>query len=272
MKYHILALALILIACAPTVQPTPEFERAPSLAPSATVLPIIPQENPEAFVGRSDPTAAALAAEGHPSQDPPQAAQATEQSIPITVVAEDGTVLASQYFGASAEVTVVILHDEDGDTESLMALGAALQGGGFNVMVLSMRGYSPSRGQVDWTMAASDAFSGIESVLALPNMTQVALLGTGRSASAAMRACSQHPLCAAAIVLNPAPDPASDPISEVAAGLGTRPLLILVGQDRADAGQNAQIIQSGTGGTATLQTFLDQTTVSTSILAWLSNE
>jgi pimeloyl-ACP methyl ester carboxylesterase len=141
-------------------------------------------------------------------------------------------------------------------------------------MVLSLRGYPPSGGQVDWAQAAGDAFSGVEAILTLPNVTQVALFGTGRSASAAMRACAEHPLCTAVILLNPVPDAASDPIEEAASGLGARPLLMLVSQDRPDSQQNAQIIQANLGETASLQALpaLDQTTVMPPLLDWLLRE
>jgi len=269
----LLMIIAIIVACAPVVEPTPAFERAPSLAPSATVLPIIPEENPESFVGRSNPTSAALAAEGHPSQDPSLAPQATEQSIPFTVIADDGTVLSSRYFGAGSEFAMVLLHDENGDLVSMNLLGAALQGAGFKVMTLNLRGYGASSGQVDWSQAANDALGGIDSMLTLPEVSRVAILGVGRSATAAMDACGQRAECAAMILVNPTSDGGSSPLETVASGIGERPLLMLVSEARADSQQNAQIIQANAGLSAQIQVVagltVDQLVTMTPLTDWL---
>jgi hypothetical protein len=263
----------IIAACAPVTEPTPTFERAPSLAPSPTVLPIIPEDNPDTFIGRSNPTSAALAAEGHPSQDPSLAPQATEQSIPFTVIASDGTMLASRYFGAGSDSAVVLLHDNDGDLVSMNLLGAALQQAGFKVMALTLRGYRPSSGQVDWSQAQDDALSGIDSILTLPGVTRVALLGVGRSSTAAMLACAQHSECAAIILVNPIPDEASSPLEQASTTIGDRPLLMLVSQERAEAQQNAQIIQASAGASGAIQVFpaltVDQLVTITPLADWL---
>ena len=265
---------MIVVGCAPAVEPTPSFERAPSLAPSATVLPIIPEDDPNAFVGRSDPTSAALAAEGHPSQDPPLAVQPTEQFVPITVLGADGTQLSAQYFVASAPApALLLLHDDDGATASLMTLGSSLRDNGFNVMVLSLRGYGSSSGQVDWSLAGNDARDAINSILTLPDVTGVAVIGTGRSAAAAMLACSQHTQCAAITLIDPLPDAASDPVENVAASIGTLPLLMLVSEGRAEAQQTAQIIQANSGDQSLLQAYsdqnIDQISSTTPLISWL---
>ena len=65
-------LILILAACGDLTVPTdtPEFDRAPSLAPSEEFLPVIPTVSNNEAIGRSDPTMAGLAAEAEPSFEP----------------------------------------------------------------------------------------------------------------------------------------------------------------------------------------------------------
>jgi pimeloyl-ACP methyl ester carboxylesterase len=140
-------------------------------------------------------------------------------------------------------------------------------------MALTLRGYRPSSGQVDWSQAQDDALSGIDSILTLPGVTRVALLGVGRSSTAAMLACAQHSECAAIILVNPIPDEASSPLEQASTTIGDRPLLMLVSQERADAQQNAQIIQASAGASGAIQVFpaltVDQLVTITPLADWL---
>ncbi|HLA45310.1 MAG TPA: hypothetical protein VJZ27_17815, partial [Aggregatilineales bacterium] len=145
-----------LAACLPPVpEPTPTIERAPSLAPSPTVLPIIIPESDNNFIGRSDPTAAALAAEGQPDQEAEIIPFPTEVTIPMTIIADDGVILRADFYGAQQHPApgVMLLPGESGITDDLMLAAQNLQIAGYHTMLLHLRGYGASGGKIDlsWT-------------------------------------------------------------------------------------------------------------------------
>lgn len=206
-RWFLLLLVLGLAACgdffeAPTA--TPVRPTSPLVA-SATVLPVISPEASNVFLGRNDPTAAALAAEGQPSDEAPTPIPPTDASIPINVLTEDGLVLRTLYYGAPTQPApvIVMVHGEEGATTDFSLFAQTLQMAGYNVMLLYLRGYSPSPGVVDWSLAVEDIKTALDTLQTLPAAPQYGVLGWGSGAIAAMIACAEHPNCNVAVGVNP---------------------------------------------------------------------
>lgn len=179
---------LLLAACEVVPQPTPVAETLlPTLAPSPTVLPLVPAENPNSFVGRSDPTAAALAAEGEPDQDIAPVAQATEAVIPLMVVVSDGTVLRADFYGAPQRPAAAVLV-----LGQFEPLASTLQAAGYHVMRL------PDANTHAEITAALDTLRG------LPVVSEIGVVVTARDAQAAQQACAEQGICRALLVVDPA--------------------------------------------------------------------
>jgi hypothetical protein len=155
-----IVLGQMLGACLEVPTPTPTVERAPSLQPSPTFLPFIPTELPDFSIGFSDPTSAALVAEGEPSQEPDLVTGiASREAFPLQFFADDGTVLQVQFFGAANRPApgILLLHDyrQSGDTWFVAA--AELQNVGYNVFVPDLaRIQRASEVQVDWAAVLND--------------------------------------------------------------------------------------------------------------------
>jgi hypothetical protein len=272
-----LGICLLLFACDPLLgEPTPQISVAPSLAPSPTVLPIISPQPSDVFVGRSDPTAAALAAEGHPSLDPSEIINPTEASIPITVIAADGTALHAEYYGAPFRPAsaILILHGEESDLSPLQILGSSLQTAGYSVMLLYQRGYSPSGGQVDWSLSDDDALSALNTLGTLPDIQSMTVLAQGQSTVGAVMACQQQPRCGRIILLDPLPNDLLMPVSDLAGLVGNLPLLALAGEERPFSLQMTQTLAATGQANITTQTYPgalwlpDQ--ITPPILSWLT--
>lgn len=233
MRIILLALMLmgVLVACEIAVDdPTPTIERAPSLAPSATVLPIISPEASNVFTGRSDPTSAGLAAEGEPSQPATVFALPTDASVPITVLTADGVVLRAIWFGTAQQPApaILVLHGEDDRREVLTDFASRLQQAGASALLVAMRGYGTSGGAVDWSRAESDVQQALNTLATLPGVQNMSIWAEGRSAIAAMVVCSARSDCIAVGLANPLPDDALLSLDESARRLGNLPTLIVI--------------------------------------------
>lgn len=193
-------------------EPTPTIDRLPPLVPSATVLPRIPTENPDSFVGRSDPTRAALAAEGEPSAQPELSQLPTEASFPITVRAGDVNLRTLYFPAANTPASAVIwVHDQNGDTSPFDARLASLPN--YHHMILNLRGYGNSGGIQDWSQAANDIAAAVDTVVNLPGVAQVSVIGLGNGGYATIQGCELAPRCLAAIALNPQAQSGMSPLT-----------------------------------------------------------
>lgn len=275
MKFSVLlVLVLVLAGCDGFFdEPTQTPARTSPVIASATVLPVISPEASDNYIGRSDPTAAALAAEGQPSDEAPTSLPPTNASIPINVLTEDGLVLRTLYYGAPVQPAPVILlvHGEDGKTDELNLLGQALQSVGYNVMLLYLRGYLPSPGSVDWSLAVSDIKMALDTLQTLPTVPQYGVLGLGSGASAAMLACAEHAYCNIAVGVNPLPQ-ANLPGFES----GSLPILLLASEDNPTSLQTAQSIDSSAQGEHVLVVYpmliLTEESVRTQIIRWFQGQ
>jgi pimeloyl-ACP methyl ester carboxylesterase len=189
-------------------------------------------ENTEVARGRSDPTAAALAAEGQPDIDPTAQFLPTEVSIPLTVISPEGITLGARYFAAIRQPAPLLLmiHDENYQTAQLDALTLFLPGAGYHVLRLELRGYGQSGGSRDWSAAAGDIQAGLDSLIHFPSISRIILLAEGRAAAPAWTACQTQALCRGLVWLNPS-SPDQD-LNAVLAGVD-KPLLIWQAADQS---------------------------------------
>jgi pimeloyl-ACP methyl ester carboxylesterase len=227
------------------------------LAPSPTVLPIISPQPSDVFVGRSDPTAAALAAEGHPSLDPSEVLNPTQASIPITVIAADGTILYADYYGAPIRPApaILVLPGEESDLSPLQTLANNLQAGGYHVMLLYQRGHSPSGGRVDWSVSDNDALSALTTLETLPDVQSMIVLAQGQSTVGAVIACRQQPRCGRIILLDPLPNDALLALSDIATLIGTLPLVSIIGEEYLQSSEMVQTLTATGQTNITMQTY-----------------
>lgn len=190
----------------------------------------------------------------------------TEATIPMSISTSDGVLLSAQYYGAPVRPAPVVLlvHGEDANVADLSLIAQGLQQNGYNVMLLSLRGYRPSNGQIDWSKAGSDVSAALENILKLSDIRQVAVIGQGAGAAAGLLACGQT--CRAFVALNPVTQASLPAYDQLAAGTGQLPILIL-----ADANTQAiaeQINQHAPGMRA-VQPYFDPGTAVQQTVQWL---
>ncbi len=251
--YLLVAIAVMLIgaslsACEAPATPTPT---EPIMQPSKTIDPILPTERQDVSVGRSDPTSAALASEGEPSQ-PAQTPTPlpTLDVLPLQAVAEDGTVLQFVFYaGRSPQAPIILLlHDDEKDGEEWANFAIPLQALGYNVFVPDQRGYGNSGGSVDWALAVNDVQATASSVvrLGLVSANPIAIIGAGTGANLAVVACAEMTNCVTVIALSPQPSATS--LAMNTSALGNRSLLIISADDDEIGTAVAEQLNSSFGG------------------------
>jgi len=235
-------LALILAACGDDgPDPTPTAagpSPAPSLAPSATVDPVLPSGDGAggAFVGASDPTHAGLAAEGQPDQDLPTITpQPTQALLPMTISASDGLVIQATYYSAPVRPApgVLLVPMEGTGREVYAALAERLQTAGYAVLAVDLRGYGDTGGAPDWTLAQADTRDALDMMADLPgvNRGQLAVVGASTGANIALNTCADFAGCNAAVLLSPGLDYRGITTAGAMARMGQRAVLIVASEN-----------------------------------------
>ncbi|MBN1966114.1 MAG: alpha/beta fold hydrolase [Anaerolineae bacterium] len=229
---------LLIGGCAgPTATPTTTpgwLGSGPILAASATVNPVLPSGDGSGglSVGASNPTQAALAAEGQPSAEPATITpEPTAAWLPMAIGLSDGLVLRGTFYGAPVRPApgVLMLPMEGGDRTAWDALAERLQALGYHVLTVDLRGYGDTGGRVDWALASGDVQAALDQLTSFAgvNTSQIVLVGAGIGANLALNACADLSGCAAAVLLSPGLDYQGITTAGAMARLGVRPVLIV---------------------------------------------
>lgn len=280
----LIGVVLVLAACdqdVPAPTPTQNWPTAdfPALAASATVNPVPPVlegneiHNVPQAEGVSNPTLAALAAEGQPaSGDAPTLTPApTQASLPMLISAADGRVLQATFFVAAQRPApgILLIHMEGQNRHSWDDLARALQRAGYAVLSFDLRGSGDTGGIVDWTRAPGDVADALKLMREMPDisLSPIAIVGAGIGANLGLNACAELSTCATVVLLSPGVDYAGITTAEGMARLGTRPVLMISGDndgnnpadsillDGMAAGEHQLLIYPGAGhGTEILTT------------------
>lgn len=225
---------------APTGTPSPTL---PLLRASPTTNPVLPLAEGPAIhdpglgaAGVSNATQASLAAEGQPAQDLPTVTpRPTDAELPMLISADDGLVLRATYYSAPIRPApgVLLLHQRGADRTSWEALALKLQAAGYAVLAVDQRGHGETGGAEDWALAQGDASAALEMLASLPGIApgQVIVIGASLGANVGLNACATLPGCAAAVLLSPGLDYRGVTTAEAMARLGTRPVLIVAGEN-----------------------------------------
>jgi len=218
--------------------PTPDWPTAPPLPASPTVDPLLPTGDGYggAAVGASNPTQAALAAEGEPdAQGPTITPQPTAAQLPMMITAGDGLVLQATFYGPAARPApaVLLLPMQDRDRGSWTLLAERLQAAGYAVLTVDLRGYGETGGQPDWRQAQDDVRAALAmlSELSGVNRSQLIVIGAGIGANLGLNLCAETSGCAATVLLSPGLDVQGITTAEAMGRLGARPVLIISGEN-----------------------------------------
>jgi pimeloyl-ACP methyl ester carboxylesterase len=226
--------------------PTATYEwptLASTIPASATVNPVAPiEEGPQIrdqaadIPGVSNPTQAALAAEGQPDQDLPTVTPLpTQAELPMMISAADGLVLRGTFFGPVVRPApgVLLVHDRSRDRTSWNELAARLQSAGYAVLTVDLRGYGETGGGANWPLAQDDVRAVLRQLAELPgiNHTQMVVIGAGIGANLGLNTCADQPGCAGVVMLSPGLDYRGITTAEGMARLGARPVLIVASEN-----------------------------------------
>ncbi len=273
MKWASFAVLLVLLAAGCTEappQPTATYTwptLSPTVAASATVNPVAPiEEGPQIHVqppdapGVSNPTQAALAAEGQPSQDlPTSTPQPTQAQLPMLISANDGLVLRGTLFGPDVRPApgILLVHDRGEDRTAWNEMAGRLQAAGYAVLTVDVRGHGETGGGVNWPLAQEDVRVVLRQLAELPgiNTTQLIVIGAGIGANMGLNACADQTGCAGVVMLSPGLDYRGITTSEAMARLGARPVLIVASENDDNNPADSLLLDSMAAGDHQVQVY-----------------
>lgn len=233
---------LITAACTDqTVTPTPTVNwptAKASLAPSPTINVVMPTGDGQGatVIGSSNPTQAALAAEGQPEQDLPTITPLpTEPHLPMSISTSDGLVLQATYYGAPTRPApgVLMLHMIGRDRSTWNDLAQRMQALGFAVLTVDLRGYGETGGDEDWSLAQSDINTAVNQLAGLPGVdaSKIIIIGASMGANLGLNACADYAGCKGAVLLSPGLDYRGISTAGAMARLGARAILIAASEN-----------------------------------------
>jgi pimeloyl-ACP methyl ester carboxylesterase len=279
----LLIILVLLAACAsPEEEPEEGLELAPSLRPSETVLPFVVGEPTDQFLGRNNPTQAALAAEGELAEDPTIEALPTSQTVPVQIFASDSQLLMLNYYGGINDSAPVIFlfHGEDETRSSWDAFASQLQTRGYHVLVPDIRGFGATGGTIDWELAVQDVQTMVNNLSILGRTapgSPIGMVGVGQGANLALVGCSNEPLCQSVVAVSPS-DGVLD-VDSAVRNLSNRTMLLVSADDDAGSSSTADRLNSrhtgehvwqrfGSGGRGG-ELFGSQPGLTTQVVEWL---
>jgi pimeloyl-ACP methyl ester carboxylesterase len=288
--FGVIALALLVTGCEPEqVEPTPTRDLptpAWTLLPSPTVDPLLPAGDGSegVVVGASNPTQAALAAEGEPDQPvPTRTPLPTQAFLPVTLGGPDGLLLQGTYYSAPVEPApaALLLHMRGSDRSAWEPLAARLQAVGYAVLAMDLRGYGATGGQENWLLAQDDVRAMLAFLAEQGSINgQIVVIGASIGANLGLNACVDTPVCAAVVLLSPGLDYRGITTADALPRLGARPVLIVASEgdnnnpadsltlDSLAAGDHQLVILPAAGhGTAMLAA---EPTLIEQITTWLT--
>jgi hypothetical protein len=207
----------------------------PTIEPSATFRARLPGDYvPDAFVGISDPTAAALApgAAMPPMGVPGSLANGDQQSVEVT--ADDGTQMVGDlYMSIALRQPGVLLFAPD--RTAWGSFPATVHAGGFTVLVLGMRDEHQ----------AEDLRAAIQSLSQSAIPDHLGVIGAGEGADAGLLGCAGEGLCKALVLLSPSDAPG---LLDAVSRYNPRPLFLAATQEDAPSFNGISAIRGAATG------------------------
>lgn len=267
--------------------PTPLSRRTDDLAPSPTFLPLIPTDAEGSFVGRSNPTAAALAAEEEPSPNfvPGESTPLpTLAALPLQLFASDGVLLETTFYGTplTSAPVILLLHDTNQDGGAWALVARSLQDQGYNVAVPDLRGHGNSGGQVDIPRSVGDLDILIQTISGFSYVSgnRLILVGVGHGANIAMMGCVRVAACLGVVAISPrASENTEMDLTAITDGLNQRGVFFISADDDAASTGEVQRInvlltddhtwQRYSDGGRGITLFETQTTIRQAMIDWI---
>lgn len=255
-----MGLVCIGAACTPTPGQPLDVNREDMLAPSPTVLPFMPTEDANEFLGRSEPTSAALAAEGQPSEEANETeAYPTAQYVPLQIFAPDGTLLPVLFYGAAQRPAplIMLLHDSNQDGDVWISTAPQFQQAGYNVLVTDLRGRRQDPATVDWSVLVEDIQTLIANVQGMAGISteRVLTMGLGTGATLALALCAETIGCSDTVAISPYAEATGLDMRNLVGQLGNRAVLLVSADDDDLATTGAERFAALLGGAATWQRY-----------------
>lgn len=286
-RLTLILLVTILAACdsigpqPPTLTPTYAVS-GPTLAPSPTVLNVLPTQRPENFVapGQTIPEAAAVPFGGQirPLQLTPSAQEVERGLVPVQITLADGAVVTADFYEnlpieleqglIQPRLPAVMLVGTPKDAWGL--LPAQIRQAGYTVLVVDI-GIAATGENLDLALLA---FSEMTSV----NAGLMAVIGLEEAADLTLIACATELLCDTVVLVSPR---SSDTLSDTMVEFNPRPLMVVASQGDSEAFSTAQALRDAAIGNFSLQEFEGdagglallqdyQSDLATIIIEWLS--
>ncbi len=121
----------------------------------------------------------------------------------VSVEAEDGLVLYGDLFLVdAARPTILLLHEMYTDRTSWNLVWPGLLAGGYNALVVDVRGYGATLGSVNWDQAVIDVQTWIDWMRA-NNLPHMITMGSSMGSSLAIVGCGNASNCLGVVAISP---------------------------------------------------------------------